>query len=173
MNKLPNHTALKEWASVIEALSRGEQLILIRKGGLADPHFGIEADRFYLYPTNYHEGGEESRTVPITTWCEVAHTWRLTDVDTLHRLEPLVVMDRATLDTRFRFRTDQAINIIAVRAFRLPHPVRIAARAAYEGCRSWISIDDEIGVDGSIAVLTEGDVRARIASIDALLTAAV
>ena len=34
MNKLPNHTALKEWASVIAALGRGEQIILIRKGGI-------------------------------------------------------------------------------------------------------------------------------------------
>ena len=50
MNKLPNHTALKEWASVIAALDRGEQVVLIRKGGLADPHFGLEADRFYLFP---------------------------------------------------------------------------------------------------------------------------
>ena len=61
MNKLPNHTALKEWSNVIESLGRGEQIILIRKGGIADPHFGIEADRFYLYPTYFHQGESEAR----------------------------------------------------------------------------------------------------------------
>jgi hypothetical protein len=43
MTKLPNHTALKEWSNVVAALGRGEQVILIRKGGIADPSFGVEA----------------------------------------------------------------------------------------------------------------------------------
>ena len=175
MNKLPNHTALKEWASVIDALGRGEQVILIRKGGIADPHFGLEADRFYLFPTNFHEsdGGHEPSAVQITTWAEAVRTWQVRDLETLHRLEPLVVMDRATLDTRYRFRPDQAINVIAVRAFRLPRPVRIELRDAYEGCRSWVSIEDEISIDGSSPVLTGAELTARIESVDALLAAAV
>ena len=53
MNKLPNHTALKEWSTVIDALGRGDQVILIRKGGIADPPFGVEADRFYLFPPTF------------------------------------------------------------------------------------------------------------------------
>ena len=174
MNKLPNHTALKEWASVIDALGRGEQVILIRKGGIADPHFGLEADRFYLFPTNFHEGGSESaKTIPITHWAEVARTWKVTDLGTLHRLEPFVVFDRATLETRFRFRADQAINVIAVRVSRLPAPVHIDARSEYDGCRSWISIEEEIDVEGSTPALSENDLSARIESIDTLLTAAV
>jgi hypothetical protein len=174
MAKLPNHTALKEWASVIDALGRGEQVILIRKGGIADPHFGLEADRFYLFPTNFHEGGDElAARVPITHWAEVARTWKVTDLETLHRLEPFVMFDKATLDTRFRFRADQAINVIAVRVFRLPAPVMIDSRSDYAGCRSWISIEEEIDVDGSTPALTDPELRARIESIDALLAAAV
>ena len=46
MNKLPNHTALKEWSNVVQALGSGEQVLLIRKGGIADPSFGLDADRF-------------------------------------------------------------------------------------------------------------------------------
>ena len=89
MNKLPNHTSLKEWANVIEALGRGEEIILIRKGGIADPHFGVEADRFYLYPTFFHQAeGAEPRDVTITHWCEVVKTWRVDDLETLYRLEP-------------------------------------------------------------------------------------
>lgn len=173
MNKLPNHTALKEWKSVIDALGRGEQVILIRKGGLADRHFGLEADRFYLFPTNYHEGGAEPASVPITHWCEAVRTWQVRDLDTLHHLEPLVVMDRATLDTRYKFRSDQAINVIAVRVFRLAKPARIAVRDEYHGCRSWLSIEDEVEIDGSVPVLSDAEFAARIESIDALLTAAV
>ena len=174
MNKLPNHTALKEWASIIEALGRGEQVVLIRKGGLADPHFGLEADRFYLFPTNYHDaGGGEPAHVPITHWAEVMRTWQVRDLEALHRLEPFVAMDRATLDTRYKFRPDQAINVIAVRAWRLATPVNVAMTEAYGGCRSWVSIDEEIDLDGSLPALSDAELQAKIESVDALLAVAV
>src|SRR5436853_6236082 len=86
--KLPNHTALKEWSNVIDALGRGEQVILIRKGGIADPKFGIEAERFYLYPTFFHQQQREPDEIAITHWCEVVRTWRIADLETIYRLEP-------------------------------------------------------------------------------------
>jgi hypothetical protein len=174
MNKLPNHTALKEWASVIDALDRGEQVVLIRKGGLADPHFGMEADRFYLFPTNYHDaGGGEPTHVPITHWAEIVRTWQVRDLDTLFRLEPLVAMDRATLETRYKFRPDQAINVIAVRAWQLAKPANIKMTEAYAGCRSWVSIDEEIDIDGSVPALGEAQLQAKVESVDALLAVTV
>ena len=174
MNKLPNHTALKEWSNVIESLGRGEQVILIRKGGIADPHFGIEADRFYLYPTYFHQGETDPRSrVSITHWCEVARTWSVRDMDSLERLEPFVEIPRETLEARYRFRPDQALYVIAVKTFALPEPVEIAYREDYGGCRSWVSIEEEIDVEGSKPVLTDAELRAKIESIDALLTVAV
>ena len=174
MNKLPNHTALKEWASVIDSLDRGDQVVLIRKGGLADPHFGLEADRFYLFPTNYHDaGGGEPTHVPITHWAEVVRTWQVRDLETLYRLEPLVAMDRATLDTRYKFRPDQAINVIAVRTWRLAEPANIVMTEAYGGCRSWVSLDEEIDIDGSVPALSEAALQAKIESVDALLAVTV
>src|ERR1043166_4953667 len=88
MNKLPNHTALKEWSNVIDALGRGDQVILIRKGGIADPKFGVEAERFYLYPTFFHQQQSEPEDVTITHWCEVVRSRRVNDLETLYRLEP-------------------------------------------------------------------------------------
>ena len=170
MTKLPNHTALKEWASAIDALGRGEQVILIRKGGIADPTFGVEAERFYLFPTNFHDGGgEPPRAVPITHWCESVRTWRVRDLDALYRLEPLVVFDRNTLETRYRFRADQAIHVIGVRTYRLPRPAIVAMTDDYAGCRSWVSLDEEIDVDGSIPVLSEAALAARLEKIEELL----
>ena len=177
MNKLPNHTALKEWASVIDALDRGIQIVLIRKGGLADPHFGLEADRFYLFPTNYHEDdgrpGFSPASVPITHWAEVVRSWQVRDLETLYLLEPQVAMDRATLETRYKFRPDQAINVIAVRTWRLRRPVRVVMTDEYSGCRSWVSVDEEIDIDGSVPALADAALQAKIESVDALLAAAV
>jgi hypothetical protein len=187
MNKLPNHTALKEWSNVVAGLGRGEQILLVRKGGIADPSFGIEAERFYLYPTYFHQGESEARpTVTITHWCEVVQMWTLSPLPALRgegqgegrlspelaRLAPLVVLPEETLAMRFRFRPDQALYVIAVRAWELARPVEIDFREAYGGCRSWISIDDEIDIDGSRPVLDERELAAKIDSVNAVLTAA-
>ena len=171
MTRLPNHTALKEWASVIDALGSGKQVILIRKGGIADPKFGLEADRFYMVPTNFHDGGgQPPAAVAITHWCEVVRTWEIRDLEALLRLEPLVAFDRKTLETRYRFRQDQAIHIIAVRTWALPRPATIAMTEAYAGCRSWLSLDEEIEIDGSRAALTAEQLQTKIDEVASRLT---
>ena len=172
MNKLPNHTALKEWASAIAAMGRGEQVILIRKGGIADPKFGLEATRFYLFPTNFHESGAPASlpAIQITHWCEVVKSWEIRDLDALLRLESQVVFDRNTLETRYRFRPDQAIHVIAVRTFALPRPASVPMNDRYEGCRSWVSLDEEIGIDDSKPVLNEAQLRAKIDAVAAALS---
>jgi len=169
MSKLPNHTSLKEWSSVIDALGRGDQVVLIRKGGIADPKFGVEAERFYLYPTFFHQQQSGPDEVTITHWCEVVRSWRVNDLETLYRLESLVVMSRETLETRYRFRPDQALHVIGVRTFALQHPQTIRVKPEYLGCKSWVSVDDEIDVDGSLPALTETELETRLNRVQALL----
>jgi hypothetical protein len=173
MNKIPNHTALKEWSNVVAALGRGEQIVLVRKGGIADPSFGVEAERFYLYPTYFHQGESEARPrVAIAHWCEVVRTWTVSSADQLERLAPLVVLPAETLSARFRFRPDQALYVLAVRTYALASAVEVEFREDYGGCRSWVSVDDEIDIDGSRPVLDERDLAAKIERVDALLSAA-
>lgn len=168
MNKLPNHTALKEWSNVVAALGRGQQVILIRKGGIADASFGVEADRFYLYPTYFHQGESEARpSVTITHWAEVVKTWRVAGRP--EHLAPFVVIPPETLEARYNFRPDQALYVIAVRAWKLARPVDVQHRDEYGGCRSWISLEEEIDVDGSTAVLSEPELDARIAGVESRL----
>jgi len=169
MSKLPNHTSLKEWSSVIDALGRGDHVILIRKGGIADPKFGVEAERFYLYPTFFHQQQSEPDEVTITHWCEVVRSWHVNDPETLYRLESLVVMSREALETRYRFRPDQALHVIGVRTLALRNPQAIHVKPEYVGCRSWVSVDDEIDVEGSLPALTETELEARLNRVQALL----
>ncbi|HEX7829415.1 MAG TPA: DUF1802 family protein, partial [Thermoanaerobaculia bacterium] len=170
---LPHHTALKEWSNVVAALAHGTQIVLIRKGGIADPTFGVEADRFYLYPTYFHQGESEARAVvDVTHWCEVVKTWSVREHAALQRLASHVVLPEETLEARFRFRPDQALYVIAVRTWALARPAQVRFREEYAGCRSWISVDDEIDVDGSTPVLSEAELQTKIDVIDALLAVA-
>jgi hypothetical protein len=49
--------AFKEWAVTVRALSEGEQLLTLRKGGIREEnkHFSVEHQRFFLYPTFDHQ----------------------------------------------------------------------------------------------------------------------
>lgn len=174
MKKLANHTALKEWSTVIESLGRGEQVVLIRKGGIADPKFGVEANEFYLYPTYFHQGESEHRpSVSLTHWCEVVRVFSFRQIEVLHRLAPFVSIPLETLESRYRFRPDEALNVIGVRTYALPRPVEVKFRDEYAGCRSWLSIEDEIDVESSKPVLSEEALESKLDAIDSLLTVPV
>src|SRR5580704_4045745 len=52
--------AFKEWAVVVDALGRGEQIIILRKGGISEGRggFQMEHQRFLLFPTLFHQQRE-------------------------------------------------------------------------------------------------------------------
>ncbi|HVR43322.1 MAG TPA: DUF1802 family protein [Thermoanaerobaculia bacterium] len=179
--KIPNHTALKEWASVVAAIGAGEQILLLRKGGIADPKFGVDADRFHLFPTYLHQKEKlfqpqraewfrrtdrddpEPPEVEIDTWVEVVETFQIRELDRLLALEPFLIFTRETIEERYRFRPEQAVHVIAVRGWKLPRPAAIRAdRPEYRGCVSWISLEEEIPIDGSTRAMPEETLRGRI-----------
>src|SRR3954449_6926532 len=51
------NTALKEWASVIAALASGQQIVLLRKGGIVEAKRGFELlhPEFLMFPTFEHQ----------------------------------------------------------------------------------------------------------------------
>lgn len=179
---IPNHTALKEWAAVIRALLAGDQIVLLRKGGIADAGFGIEAERFYLFPTNFHQGQNqfkpefahhavgslpsEASRISIHGWAEVVSAQRCSDLERLMRLDPFVIFTEQTIQQRYRFRADQAVQVMVVRAWRLPQPVLIENRDEYSGCRSWMSVDDPIDISGSIAAVSDLEFEERRGAIE-------
>ena len=93
------------------------------------------------------------------------------DAALLDRLEPLVAIPRETLEARYRFRPDQALYVIAVRTWQLADPAEVRFREEYGGCRSWISLEEEIDVDGSWPVISDALLQAKLDAIRAQLAA--
>ena len=56
--------ALKEWAITCEAIGRGEQILLLRKGGIHEDgkDFRVIHREFLLYPTYEHQKADLLRT---------------------------------------------------------------------------------------------------------------
>lgn len=177
--------ALKEWASVIDALLAGEQIVLVRKGGIADRRFGIEAEEFFLYPTYLHQqekkfkpefvrhvrsAADEPDQVVIAAYAQVAEVFRVIDRTQLDAVLPFVIFTGETLEERSNFRSDQAVHVIALRVFRLAAAFEIDARPEYRGCRSWIDIEVPAGVDVDSPVLDDAVFSARLARLRQALT---
>src|SRR5262245_55438389 len=68
-------TAFKEWAVIVDALGRGEQILILRKGGLTEGRngFRIEHPQFLLFPTVYHQQRESVIPATQTRFDEIAH----------------------------------------------------------------------------------------------------
>src|SRR3954465_1605019 len=91
----------KEWALVCEALGRGKQRVIIRKGGIAEGRdgFSFKHREFFLFPTLFHEQLEKVRlpdaTLPtrregeieIRYFAEVEEAKRMTSWEEVEALE--------------------------------------------------------------------------------------
>jgi hypothetical protein len=66
--QVSSNIAFKEWAVVVDALGRGEQVLILRKGGIREQRGEFQADHheFWLFPTRYHE----------TSWISSITWWR-------------------------------------------------------------------------------------------------
>src|SRR5215207_4611412 len=60
--------AFKEWTLICDALGRGEQSMIIRKGGIAEGRqgFRFQHSEFLLFPTLFHEQVAKLRVPPET-----------------------------------------------------------------------------------------------------------
>jgi hypothetical protein len=166
--------ALKEWAVVEEAMSRGSISLLLRKGGIWEPRdgFRVEHAAFWIFPGVYHQqpaelaehlraGLEEALEmlepdpVPIRLLARVEQVVRLTDpaaVDSLQGLHPLT---SEAARSRFLYRGQPHLHALLLRIHALPSPARVRNSLAYMGCRSWLELDEAICAEGAREVLDD------------------
>jgi hypothetical protein len=169
--------ALKEWASVLEALGRGEQLLLIRKGGLIEPGSGFElvTRSFVFYPTFEHQtvnflrpehrgafDAAMARRAPAgQVRFELAglaiNSMETNDPGIVERLRPFHVYNEDFLKQRLKWQPDMPLVLAIIRAYRLAAPAVVAADPAYAGCKSWVELSQPVGLRGATPVVPEAE----------------
>ncbi len=146
----------KEWAIVCDAIGRGEQSVLVRKGGIAEGRagFAFRHAEFFLFPTWFHEQLAKTRssatTLPLQREGEIELRYfaklelsgTVTSLETALALEPLHILQRNVVSERFAYDDAPGIHVAFVRAFRLSAPWIIPDRPAYGGCRSWVDLPE-------------------------------
>ena len=145
----------KEWALGCEALGRGEQTILLRKGGIAEGRegFGFRHSEFFLFPTFFHEQVVKVRTadakvpsaregeIEIRYFAKLEATKEITSWPTAAAVAPFHILEESVVRERFEYK-GAGLHVALVRVFRLEPAWLLADKPAYGGCRSWVNLPE-------------------------------
>lgn len=186
MTLTQTNIALKEWAVVVKALKTGQQIFLLRKGGLYEDNgeFKVQENLFLLYPTFEHQNPLQIQ-FPYRTWLDEMSTkqkqlgYRKILFDTLARVEGIVVLKDAEteklkklkahfiynddyVDARLHYKKDTLpLYGLFVRAYGLSLPQVVEEHHDYDGCRSWVTLKDTISIKHAEPVLSDERFQAQ------------
>ena len=169
--------AFKEWALVCEALGRGEQSIILRKGGIAEGRAGFRFQHpdFLLLPSLFHEQAAKLR-VPAGTplpapradgqlevrfAARVEWTQDIADWAQVQALAPFHLWQESEIEKRFRQDDKHMVSLAFVRVQRLSESFIFPDSPRYGGCRSWVEVAALPGNITRIDVLDETAHRTR------------
>lgn len=180
---------LKEWAVAVRALDAGEQVLILRKGGISEERkeFLVEHEEFFLYPTyehqqrgqmqeRFHDELERTLTTPrmadrvlITNWARVAASYPVTDEATADALAAHTLWTPEYIRERLHWRPKKPLYAIVLRVGRLREPRAIPYRPEYGGCKSWLALDEGL-IGAEVApVLDDAAFERAAAPLHALL----
>jgi len=183
--------ALKEWAVAINALKNGDQVMILRKGGIhrEDKDFRIVHPEFLLFPTYEHQAADLLKPmarpqltasiaeddipglVTISWWVEATDVFELRDEDTLSRLSSFHIWDDGYAQKRLHWRPKHPLTVALLRVYTLQQPQALPVLEEYLGCKSWVDLGQEVPLGFMEPVLDEMDYRSRVQAISETLGA--
>jgi hypothetical protein len=183
-----SNIGLKEWAVTSGSLGRGDQIFMLRKGGIREDgrHFKIEHDQFMLYPGLFHEGelllkpekqelleetanADFSKEITLSVFCELVETIEISEEHQVRALDRFHIWSEQFPVKRFNWKPRHPLKLMIVRAYRLETPVTIAVDESYAGCKSWVELASEINLTKLTPALTDTEFETQVASIHAAL----
>lgn len=185
--------ALKEWAVAIEALGRGTQALIIRKGGIREEgnRFEVKFPQFLLFPSFEHQqsgllrpeharnlanamnAAPDENGLTFTHFAKVHQTYMISELAQLQALSSHHIWSPEYAEKRLRWRPRVALTAMVLRVYRLPEPKTVPMRPEYAGCKSWLQLLDNVTIDALEPAMTDEAFAAEARAIDdALLSAA-
>jgi hypothetical protein len=173
-------TALKEWAVLVDAMARGDIVAMVRKGGIREQRagFSVRHERFVFYPTFFHEKvGElaprfqndlavaqrpDEGTIGITHVADVVGLWTVTDLERLRAIDGEHGLAWSAVESRFRYRDRPVVEVVAVRVSALRSAVVVPELRRYQGCVSWVALEEGVDASGATPVISVPTLDARV-----------
>ena len=183
-------SAFKEWAVVVDALGRGDQILILRKGGISEGRGGFQIDheQFWLFPTLFHQQAEsvilpagvghslletlrsDPSKLPVQYLARV-HAWtRLSSLKSALSLTGQHIWKEEVISQRFDWGRDQSIAALLVRIYRVPEPILLPLMPSYGGCKSWIEFEVDLPTREAEPVLSDAVFQKRVDAANRALT---
>lgn len=181
------HAALKEWAVSCAALEAGEQVVILRKGGIGEKRFALPHSSFFLFPTYAHQRPElvhpdaavryaaaldrrdDPGRLPLSLWVDIADAYPISDPAALTAIEPLQILTDAYAHERLRWRRTQPLWAVVLRVWKLAEPPVLEVGPEHGGCVSWIDLPDGISPGARVAALDDAAFAAAAHQVSAAL----
>jgi hypothetical protein len=154
--------ALKEWAVTCAALAAGEQVTILRKGGIGEKRFELPHPSFFLFPTYAHQRPElvrpdaaaryaealarrdDPHQLPLELWATIHDAYPIEHADALDAISALQILTPDYAHERLRWRRTQPLWAVVLRVWRVtPVPV-LEVGPEFGGCVSWVELPDGI-----------------------------
>ncbi len=177
--------AFKEWQVITEALGAGEQIIILRKGGISEGRdgFQVDAKRFWLFPTQFHAQREKTKpaaakwfpttsslaeapaTITLSYFVDLVGTTFLNNWDAVAALDPFHFWTEDAVREKFDWSQTPGLHVLIVRVHRLHAPVTFAITPEISGCKSWIGLPQVFSTLPSAPVLDDATFAQRVAEL--------
>jgi hypothetical protein len=178
--------ALKQWAIVVDVILEGRQCLLLQKGDFGEVHreFKIDHPEFLLFPT-YEEQRAEHLLPPwrdklqriqnlrpdgshiiLKGYCEVEAVW---EVRSLVAVQESSGMIWSPEHLRAEYPEGTTLCALMVRAHRLSQSREIANLRGYASSRGWVSLLDEISIEGARPAMTDEAFRRQASELQRIL----
>ncbi|MFX0097783.1 MAG: DUF1802 family protein [Candidatus Hodarchaeota archaeon] len=182
--------ALKDWSTVINALGRGIQTILIRKGGRfvteEKETFKIAYDNFLLYPTyapeqkknikkQFYDLSDRAFSSRPAEGVKIEFSARCEDVIEVKDFEKLKSLSNhyVWLDDHVK-RWFEGIKakkayVLVLRVYRLPEPLVFEVSDAMARSMVWVNLPSSVSTEGAVPVLDNEEFGLKGAEIKEVL----
>jgi len=97
----------------------------------------------------------------ISHYCTVASWLKITSLDKLRALEGLHIWSDEIVSERFHRWSDESVIAMMVRVVALRRPVVLDALKEYAGCKSWITLADQVSL-GDVRPVLDDEVFERL-----------
>jgi hypothetical protein len=150
--------ALKEWAVTCAALASGEQVLIVRKGGIGEKRFELPHPGFFLFPTYAHQRPDlvhpgaalryasaldrrdDPDRLPLTLWAEVHDSYPIRSAEALDAVADLQILTSDYAHERLRWRRTQPLWAVVLRVSHVADPPVLAIGPEHGGCVSWVDL---------------------------------
>ncbi len=188
--KQDNNRAFKEWKVACDEMRDGRQTVLIRKGGIREENgvFEMTDREFFLLPTFEHQKtsllkpnavkkleqiqavSRNPNKIVIDSYVVVEEILTCVSEDKINSIADEFPWNEEYVKMRFDFNPYDPLYVLLLRVYRLPQAVTLPVTKDYVGCKSWVTLERNISLEGLKPVLSDHEHVARSEKIYAILS---